>query len=155
MAAAAAAAGARKLAGTLRLLAAGRGSGCIPRARASPCETTPTLRRKPEKMEVPLVAGRGHGSGGSCRLGLSASLAASRLAPSTTLLYSMDAADDGVLSFLRHHDWDILVMEAHLHVPSDDDKQKTLKINLIDCPDHPSRVSDCESIPWEREEQES
>jgi hypothetical protein len=46
-------------------------------------------------------------------------------------------------------------MEAHLHVPSDDDKQKTLKINLIDCPDHPSRVSDCESIPWEREEQES
>jgi hypothetical protein len=46
-------------------------------------------------------------------------------------------------------------MEAHLHVPSDDDKQKTLKINLIDCPDHPSRVSDCESIPWERQEQES
>lgn len=38
--AAAAAAGARKLAGTLRLLAAGRGSGCIPRARASPCETS-------------------------------------------------------------------------------------------------------------------
>ncbi|KAB8088969.1 hypothetical protein EE612_013761, partial [Oryza sativa] len=37
---AAAAAGARKLAGTLRLLAAGRGSGCIPRARASPCETS-------------------------------------------------------------------------------------------------------------------
>ncbi|XP_062193195.1 uncharacterized protein LOC133896613 [Phragmites australis] len=39
--------------------------------------------------------------------------------------------EDGLLSFLRHHDWEILTMEAHLHVPSYGDKQKTLvKVNL-------------------------
>ncbi|KAL6601495.1 hypothetical protein ACP70R_044715 [Stipagrostis hirtigluma subsp. patula] len=40
--------------------------------------------------------------------------------------------EDGLLSFLRHHDWEILTMEAHLHVPSDDDdKQNTLvKVDL-------------------------
>ncbi|XP_062198656.1 uncharacterized protein LOC133901339 [Phragmites australis] len=42
--------------------------------------------------------------------------------------------EDGLLSFLRHHDWEILTMEAHLHVPSDHDKQKTLvKVNLDSC----------------------
>ncbi|KAG2633702.1 hypothetical protein PVAP13_2NG029800 [Panicum virgatum] len=39
--------------------------------------------------------------------------------------------EDGLLSFLRHHDWEILTLEAHLHVPSDDEQQKTLvKVNL-------------------------
>jgi hypothetical protein len=36
-----------------------------------------------------------------------------------------------MLSFMRHHDWEILTMEAHLHVPSDDEQQKTfVKVNL-------------------------
>jgi len=40
-------------------------------------------------------------------------------------------ADDGTLSFLRHHDWEMLVLEAHFHVPSDVDEQNTLvKVNL-------------------------
>ncbi|XP_066389933.1 uncharacterized protein [Miscanthus floridulus] len=39
--------------------------------------------------------------------------------------------EDGLLSFLRHHDWEILMLEAHLHVPSDDEEQKKLvKVNL-------------------------
>ncbi|EER96396.1 hypothetical protein BDA96_02G145800 [Sorghum bicolor] len=39
--------------------------------------------------------------------------------------------EDGLLSFLRHHDWEILMLEAHLHVPSDDEEQKRLvKVNL-------------------------
>jgi hypothetical protein len=44
-------------------------------------------------------------------------------------------AEDGLLSFLRHHDWEILVLEARLHVPSDGDEQNTLvKVNLAsDC----------------------
>jgi len=39
--------------------------------------------------------------------------------------------EDGLLSFLRHDDWEILTLEAHLHAPSDDEQQKTLvKVNL-------------------------
>ncbi|XP_025800818.1 uncharacterized protein LOC112880421 isoform X1 [Panicum hallii] len=39
--------------------------------------------------------------------------------------------EDGLLSFLRHHDWEIITLEAHLHVPSDDEQQKTIvKLNL-------------------------
>ncbi|TVU29105.1 hypothetical protein EJB05_20654 [Eragrostis curvula] len=39
--------------------------------------------------------------------------------------------EDGMLSFLRHHDWEILDLEAHFHVPSDGDEQNTLvKVNL-------------------------
>nr|CAB3456600.1 unnamed protein product [Digitaria exilis] len=39
--------------------------------------------------------------------------------------------EDGLLSFLRHHDWEIITMEAHLHVPSDDGQQQTVvKVNL-------------------------
>ncbi|XP_052143462.1 uncharacterized protein LOC127762958 [Oryza glaberrima] len=221
--AAAAAAGVRKLAGTLRLLAAGRGSGCIPRARASPCETSflphrsfsaaktgenggatgggkrsrirrivsigvisiaggvalsalndlaifhgcssKAIKKATENQEVveaigvPIVRGPWYDASlavGHRRRSVSCTFPVS--GPQGSGIFQFKAirnGDDGVLSFLRHHDWDILVMEAHLHVPSDDDKQKTLKINLIDCPDHPSRVSDCESIPWEREEQES
>uniref|UniRef100_A0A0D3FAM3 Uncharacterized protein n=1 Tax=Oryza barthii TaxID=65489 RepID=A0A0D3FAM3_9ORYZ len=251
--AAAAAAGVRKLAGTLRLLAAGRGSGCIPRARASPCETSFLPHRSFSAAKTGENGGA-TGGGKRSRIRRIVSIGVISIAGGVALsalndlaifhgcsskaikkatenqevveaigvpidhgmmhlllwvidedlyhvhsqclghraqeffnskLFGMEflrhpfsfkqlnstssyrrrlwkaqyivfcSADDGVLSFLRHHDWDILVMEAHLHVPSDDDKQKTLKINLIDCPDHPSRVSDCESIPWEREEQES
>ncbi|CAL9183544.1 unnamed protein product, partial [Musa hybrid cultivar] len=33
-------------------------------------------------------------------------------------------------SFLRHHDWDILIMDALLHVPSNDEKHQTVRISL-------------------------
>ncbi|PWZ12538.1 hypothetical protein Zm00014a_014871 [Zea mays] len=39
--------------------------------------------------------------------------------------------EDGLLSFLRHHDWKILLLEAHLEAPSDDeDQRKLVKVNL-------------------------
>lgn len=43
----------------------------------------------------------------------------------------MCCVEDGLLSFLRHHDWEILMLEAHFQVPSDDDEQKKLvMVNL-------------------------
>ena len=43
----------------------------------------------------------------------------------------MCCVEDGLLSFLRHHDWEVLMPEARLHVPSDDEEQKKLvKVNL-------------------------
>ncbi|KAL6838473.1 hypothetical protein ACP4OV_031718 [Aristida adscensionis] len=45
--------------------------------------------------------------------------------------------EDGLLSFLRHHDWEILSMEAQLHVPSDDDDKqgRQIKVNLASSTD--------------------
>ncbi|KQJ91659.1 uncharacterized protein LOC100836817 [Brachypodium distachyon] len=43
--------------------------------------------------------------------------------------------EDGMLSFLRHHDWEILVMDAHLEAPSDDGNQKTIIVNLTSSAD--------------------
>lgn len=40
-----------------------------------------------------------------------------------------------MLSFLRHHDWEILVMDAHLEAPSDDGNQKTIIVNLTSSAD--------------------
>ncbi|WVZ63678.1 hypothetical protein U9M48_013291 [Paspalum notatum var. saurae] len=39
--------------------------------------------------------------------------------------------EDGLLSFLRHHDWVILTMEAHLHLSSDDEDQKALVKEIV------------------------
>ncbi|XP_020079903.1 uncharacterized protein LOC109703621 isoform X2 [Ananas comosus] len=38
-------------------------------------------------------------------------------------LKAIRSGEDGLFSFLRHHDWEILIMEALLHVPSNDEKQ--------------------------------
>ena len=43
-----------------------------------------------------------------------------------------------MLSFLRHHDWEIRVMDAHLQVASDDDESKKVTINLVSSADHQS-----------------
>ncbi|KAI4353304.1 hypothetical protein L6164_002263 [Bauhinia variegata] len=40
--------------------------------------------------------------------------------------------DDSWLSFFLPRDWDILVMNALLHVPGNDEKHHTLRINLSD-----------------------
>ncbi|XP_020275862.1 uncharacterized protein LOC109850292 isoform X2 [Asparagus officinalis] len=39
---------------------------------------------------------------------------------------------DSLFSFLRHHDWDILVMEAQLHVPKEGDKPQNSHVSLTD-----------------------
>ncbi|KAJ1281247.1 hypothetical protein BS78_04G292500 [Paspalum vaginatum] len=44
--------------------------------------------------------------------------------------------EDGLLSFLRHHDWVIVTMEAHLHVSSDDEDQKMVVREILVSNDH-------------------
>ena len=56
----------------------------------------------------------------------------------------MCCVEDGLLSFLRHHDWEILMLEAHLHVPSDDEEQKKLvKVNLASRREDGDPESEC------------
>uniref|UniRef100_A0A0D9VL75 Mitochondrial import inner membrane translocase subunit Tim21 n=1 Tax=Leersia perrieri TaxID=77586 RepID=A0A0D9VL75_9ORYZ len=202
----AAAAGARKLAGAFRLLAAGRVSGRNPLARAPPCEasilphcsysavktgerggstdgrkrsrgrrivtigvisiaggvalsalndlaifhgcSSKAIKKASENREVveaigvPIVRGPWYDASlavGHRRRSVSCTFPVS--GPHGSGIFQFKAirnGEDGLLSFLRHHDWEILIMEAHLHVPSDDDMQKTLKIDLTGSPDHPS-----------------
>ncbi|KAL6982564.1 hypothetical protein U1Q18_041014 [Sarracenia purpurea var. burkii] len=40
--------------------------------------------------------------------------------------------DDTWFSFLRSRDWEVLILEALLHVPSAEEKQKTFRIRLSD-----------------------
>ncbi|CAK7349509.1 unnamed protein product [Dovyalis caffra] len=40
--------------------------------------------------------------------------------------------DDNWFSFFLHRDWEILIMEALLHIPSNEDKQQTMRISLLD-----------------------
>ncbi|KAG0472960.1 hypothetical protein HPP92_014817 [Vanilla planifolia] len=48
-------------------------------------------------------------------------------------LKAVRQGEDNWFSFLRHHDWDILVMEALIQEPSEDDNvQQTLKINITE-----------------------
>ncbi|KAM0912268.1 hypothetical protein ACQ4PT_012953 [Festuca glaucescens] len=52
---------------------------------------------------------------------------------------------DGVLSFLRHHDWEIRTMDAHLEVASDDGELKKVTINLVSSSDDQSSGGECEA----------
>ncbi|KAJ4773608.1 cytochrome oxidase complex assembly protein [Rhynchospora pubera] len=45
-------------------------------------------------------------------------------------LKAIRAGEDGMFSFLRHRDWDILLMEALIHVPGNDEKNQTFRISL-------------------------
>ena len=40
--------------------------------------------------------------------------------------------DDSWYSFLRSRDWEILIMEALLHAPANEEKQQTFRISLTD-----------------------
>ncbi|XP_059432381.1 uncharacterized protein LOC132165725 [Corylus avellana] len=42
--------------------------------------------------------------------------------------------DGSWFSFLRPRDWDILIMDALLHVPANDEKHQTLRVTLSDFP---------------------
>ncbi|KAK7378513.1 hypothetical protein VNO80_03955 [Phaseolus coccineus] len=42
--------------------------------------------------------------------------------------------DDTWSSFFLHRDWDILIMDALLHVPGNEERHRTLRINLADNP---------------------
>ncbi|KAF3335804.1 hypothetical protein FCM35_KLT20311 [Carex littledalei] len=45
-------------------------------------------------------------------------------------LKAIRAGEDGMFSFLRNRDWDILLMEALVHVPGNDEKHQTFRISL-------------------------
>ncbi|KAG6483053.1 hypothetical protein ZIOFF_059693 [Zingiber officinale] len=45
--------------------------------------------------------------------------------------------EDTTFSFLKHRDWDILILEALLHVPSNNEKQQTIRVSV---------TGDCSSI---------
>ncbi|CAH2051158.1 unnamed protein product [Thlaspi arvense] len=49
--------------------------------------------------------------------------------------------EDSLFGFLQQRDWDILIMDALVHVPSNDGPQQTLRINVSDF-DAPSAVTD-------------
>ncbi|CAH8362575.1 unnamed protein product [Eruca vesicaria subsp. sativa] len=42
------------------------------------------------------------------------------------------SGEDSLFGFLQQRDWDILIMEALVHVPSDDGPQQTLRIEISD-----------------------
>lgn len=56
--------------------------------------------------------------------------------------------EDSLFSFLRHNDWDILVMDALLHVPTNDEKNQTVRVNLMDIDRTSSSVQckECEPL---------
>ncbi|KAL7198501.1 hypothetical protein ACSBR2_020900 [Camellia fascicularis] len=67
--------------------------------------------------------------------------------------------DDSWFSFLRSRDWEILIMEALLHVPSNEEKQQTFRISVSDFPPPVCKpCTDCsspESAVTSREEMKS
>uniref|UniRef100_A0A5B7BT00 Mitochondrial import inner membrane translocase subunit Tim21 n=1 Tax=Davidia involucrata TaxID=16924 RepID=A0A5B7BT00_DAVIN len=55
--------------------------------------------------------------------------------PQGTGIFQLKAVrngDDTWFSFLRSRDWEILIMEALLHVPTNEEKQQTFRISLSD-----------------------
>ncbi|XP_074563256.1 uncharacterized protein LOC141819898 [Curcuma longa] len=58
-------------------------------------------------------------------------------------LKAIRRGDETTFSFLSHNDWDILILDALVHVPSNDEKHQTVRISVTDnCP-LPNASSDC------------
>lgn len=61
--------------------------------------------------------------------------------------------DDTWSSFFLPRDWDILIMDALLHVPGNDEKHQTVRINLSDkLPPSLSACTECVARPSENSE---
>ncbi|KAK4801781.1 hypothetical protein SAY86_022268 [Trapa natans] len=59
-------------------------------------------------------------------------------------LKAMKNGDDNWLSYLRPRDWEILIMEALLHVPDNDEKTQTFRMTILDdLPSSPAACSAC------------
>ncbi|KAG5567365.1 hypothetical protein RHGRI_002802 [Rhododendron griersonianum] len=65
----------------------------------------------------------------------------------TVQFKAVRTGDDTWYSFLLPRDWEVLIMEALLHVPSNEEKQRTFRINLLDNIPSPATVAciDCRS----------
>ncbi|KAL9300052.1 putative cytochrome oxidase assembly protein [Arabidopsis thaliana] len=58
---------------------------------------------------------------------------------------------DSMFGFLQQRDWDILIMDALVHVPSNEGPQQTLRINVTDIVDPSSGTHDKPLEPLEPE----
>ncbi|KAL6340169.1 hypothetical protein AAG906_040605 [Vitis piasezkii] len=70
--------------------------------------------------------------------------------PQGTGIFQLKAVrngDDTWYSFLRSRDWEILIMEALLHVPANEEKQQTFRISLLDnlSTPAPKACTDCQA----------
>ncbi|XP_073011543.1 uncharacterized protein [Typha latifolia] len=108
-----------------------------------------------ESIGVPIVRGPWYDASlavGHRRNSVSCTFPAS--GPQGSAIFQLKAirnGEDGLFSFLRHHDWDILMMEALLHVPSNDAKQQTLRISLTADSPPSTALFSCDSCTQESE----
>ncbi|KAB2021894.1 hypothetical protein CXB51_017115 [Gossypium anomalum] len=62
--------------------------------------------------------------------------------------------DDNWYSYVLPRDWEILIMEALLYVPGNEEKQQTLRISLLENAPSPACVACTECKPQQSENQE-
>ncbi|XVF81066.1 hypothetical protein PTKIN_Ptkin15bG0126500 [Pterospermum kingtungense] len=62
--------------------------------------------------------------------------------------------DDNWYSYFVPRDWEILIMEALLHVPGNEERQQTLRINLSEIAPPPSCIACTECKPQQSENQD-
>ncbi|PKA58776.1 hypothetical protein AXF42_Ash000869 [Apostasia shenzhenica] len=53
--------------------------------------------------------------------------------------------EDNWFSFMQHQTWDILVMDALLHVPSNNEREQALRISLTENITSPKPLADCKA----------
>lgn len=66
--------------------------------------------------------------------------------------YGFFETDDSWSSFFLPRDWEILVMDALLHVPGNEEKHQTLRINLSPKLSPSIACTDCVACPSDRSE---
>ncbi|XP_010540913.1 PREDICTED: uncharacterized protein LOC104814528 [Tarenaya hassleriana] len=65
-------------------------------------------------------------------------------------LKAVRSGEDGFMAFLRQREWEILIMDALVHVPSKEGPDQTMRINVSDAAVSPSACTDCKlSVPQE------
>ncbi|KAL3650145.1 hypothetical protein CASFOL_006548 [Castilleja foliolosa] len=102
-----------------------------------------------EAIGEPIVRGPWYNASlavGHKRQSVSCSFPAS--GPQGTGMFQLKAVrngDDSWFSYLRPRDWEILIMEALLHVPSNEKQQQTFRINVSDNLHIPPPPPDCKT----------
>ncbi|KAL4367046.1 hypothetical protein GQ457_05G007510 [Hibiscus cannabinus] len=74
-----------------------------------------------------------------------------------TFLMQLDydpSKEDTWYSYFLPRDWEILIMEALLHVPGNEEKQRALRISLLENIPHPAQRACTECRPQKSENQD-
>jgi len=74
------------------------------------------------------------------------------VANSINYWYGFFETDDTWSSFFLPRDWNILIMDALLHVPENEEKNRTLRINLSHKLSPSTACTECVAYPSERPE---